>query len=162
MKSSSLRKSPPRPKPDGPSAKSRGPWGGAETDGAQRSPKGAVAERRRLRQLTEQLDYESARFFRRRITLAACWAHVRRKYHESLEAVLQQAGWLLLQIQHLYRIAKHLREIQAGPRLRQAVRASRSRMIVERIHRALSRIKRSRRPLPQSAMGKAIDYTLTL
>lgn len=96
-----------------------------------------------------------------RITLAACWAHARRKIHEAMEAAPQQAGWLMLQIQHLYRIEKQLRESQAGPRLRQAVRASQSRMIVERIHRALSRIKRSRRHLPQSAMGKAIDYTLT-
>jgi hypothetical protein len=35
-------------------------------------------------------------------------------------------------------------------------------MIVERIHRALSRIKLKRQHLPQSAMGRAIDYTLTM
>jgi len=97
-----------------------------------------------------------------RITLAACWAHARRKFHESLEAAPQQAGWLLLQIQHLYRIEKQLREAKAGPQQRQAVRASQSRMIIERIHRALSRIKLKGRHLPQSALGKAIDYTLTM
>jgi hypothetical protein len=35
-------------------------------------------------------------------------------------------------------------------------------MITERIHRALSRIKLKGRQLPQSALGKAIDYTLTM
>jgi len=97
-----------------------------------------------------------------RITLAACWAHVRRKFHEAVESAPQHAGWMLLQIQHLYRIEKHLRETKAGPCQRQAMRSSQSRMNIQRIHQALTRIKQSRRHLPQSAMGKAIDYTLTL
>ena len=97
-----------------------------------------------------------------RITLAACWARARRKFHEAAESAPQQAGWMLLQIQHLYRIEKQLREINAGAQQRQAARASQSRMITERIHRALSRIKLKGRQLPQSALGKAIDYTLTL
>jgi transposase len=97
-----------------------------------------------------------------RITLAACWAHARRKFHEATESTPQQAGWMLLQIQHLYRIEKQLREAKAGPQQRQAVRASQSRMIIERIHRALSLIKLKGRQLPQSALGKAIDYTLTM
>jgi transposase len=97
-----------------------------------------------------------------RITLAACWAHARRKFHEAKDNAPQHAGWLLLQIQHLYRIEKHLRETRAGPRQRHAVRSSHSRMIIQRIHRAITRLKLSRRHLPQSAMGKAIDYTLTM
>lgn len=97
-----------------------------------------------------------------RITLAACWAHARRKFHEATESTPQQAGWMLLQIQHLYRIEKQLRKAKAGPQQRQAVRAGQSRMITERIHRALSRIKLKGRQLPQSALGKAIDYTLTM
>ena len=97
-----------------------------------------------------------------RIALAACWAHARRKFVEAAESAPQRAGWLLLQLQHLYRIEKHLRETRAGPRQRQAVRASQSRMIIERIHRALTRLKISRHHLPRSAMGRAIDYTLTL
>ncbi len=96
-----------------------------------------------------------------RITLAACWAHARRKFHEAIESAPQHAGWLLLQIQHLYRVEKQLRTTRAGPRQRQATRAAESCMIVERIHRALTRIKRSGRHLPKSAMGRAIDYALT-
>lgn len=68
---------------------------------------------------------------------------------------------MLLQIQHLYRIEKHLRETRAGPRQRHATRAAQSRMIVDRIHAAFTRLKRSRKHLPKSAMGRAIDYTLT-
>ncbi|OYW28514.1 MAG: transposase, partial [Chthoniobacter sp. 12-60-6] len=97
-----------------------------------------------------------------RITLAACGAHAGRKFHESSESAPQHAGWLLLQIQHLYRIEQQLRAAKAGPRQRQAMRSSQSRMILERIHRALIRMKRSRRHLPKSAMGRAIDYTLTM
>lgn len=97
-----------------------------------------------------------------RITLAACWAHARRKFFEARDSAPQHAGWLLLQIQHLYRIEKHLRQIKATPAERQAARASQSRMITLRIHKALTRIKLRSLHLPQSAMGKAIDYTLTL
>lgn len=96
-----------------------------------------------------------------RITLAACWAHARRKFHEAAESDPQHAGWVLLQIQHLYRIEKQLRETRAGPRQRQARRASESRMIVERLRRALARMKHGRRHLPKSAMGRALDYALT-
>jgi transposase len=35
-------------------------------------------------------------------------------------------------------------------------------MIVERIHQAIIRMRRSRKDQPRSAMGRAIDYTLTL
>ncbi len=97
-----------------------------------------------------------------RVTLAACWAHARRKFHEAIQGAPQHAGWVLLQIQHLYRVEKQLRQARAGPRQRQARRSAESRMVVERLHRALTRLKRGRRHLPKSAMGRAIDYTLTL
>ncbi len=95
-----------------------------------------------------------------RITLAGCWAHARRKFHEAREQSPRQAGWLLRQIGHLYRIEAQLRDLPAGPRLRDATRASESRPIHERIHKALVRLQGSKRHLPQSLMGKAISYTL--
>ena len=49
---------------------------------------------------------------------------------------------------------------RAGPRLRAAVRAHESRPIVERLERALIRLKSSGRHLPQSLLGIAIDYAL--
>ena len=94
------------------------------------------------------------------IKLAGCWAHVRRKFHEALDQSPKTAGWLHRQIQHLYRVEASLRERDAGPRLRAAERAWKSAPVQERIHRALIRLKTSRRYLPQSLMGKAIDYAL--
>jgi transposase len=97
---------------------------------------------------------------RKGVALAGCWAHVRRKFHDALEAEPRTAGWLLRQIQNLYRVEARLRESKAAPKLRAAVRASESRMIVERLERALVRLKSSHRYLPQSLLGLAIDYTL--
>jgi transposase len=94
------------------------------------------------------------------IELAGCWAHVRRKFYEALEQSPRTAGWLVRQIQHLYRIEASLRERRAGPQLRAAVRAHQSRPIVKRIERALARLKSSGRYLPQSLLGGAMDYAL--
>jgi hypothetical protein len=96
----------------------------------------------------------------RTIELAGCWAHVRRKYHEALEQSPKVAGWLLRQIQNLYRIESDLRQQHAGPKLRQAMRASQSRPMVERFHRALVRLKSTGRYLPQSLLAQAMEYTL--
>jgi transposase len=95
-----------------------------------------------------------------RIELAGCWAHVRRKFYEAKEQAPQHAGFILLQIKQLYRIERKLRKHQAGPRLRQSVRVSQSRMIVERLRKVLAKLKDSHRHLPQSNMGKAINYAL--
>jgi transposase len=94
------------------------------------------------------------------ITLAACWAHVRRTFYEAREQSPKVSGWFLRQIQNLYRIESVLRDQKAGPALREAVRAHQSRPIVERIGRALTRFKTLGRFLPKSRMGQAIDYAL--
>ncbi len=94
------------------------------------------------------------------IALAGCWAHVRRKFHESLESAPRLAGWILRQLQHLYAIEARLREVKAGPALRLAVRAHQSRPIVERLERVLLRLKASGKQLPQSPLGGALDYAL--
>ena len=97
---------------------------------------------------------------RQPIVLAGCWAHVRRKFYEARESSPRLAGWLLGQIQRLYRIEARLREHRAGPNLRAAVRASESRPIVKRIERALVKLKVGGRQLPQSPLGTAMAYTL--
>ena len=94
------------------------------------------------------------------IALAGCWAHVRRKFHESLESAPRLAGWILRQMQHLYAMEWRLRQGKAGPVLRQALRAHHSRPIVERLKRALLRLKASGKHLPQSPLGIALDYAL--
>lgn len=57
-------------------------------------------------------------------------------------------------------IERQLRENRAGPRLREAKRASQSRPIHQRLHQALVRLKIKKRYLPQSSLGKAISYAL--
>jgi len=108
--------------------------------------------------------YTAYRTFARKhqqpVVLAGCWAHVRRKFYEAQESTPRLAGWLLRQIQHLYRIEASLREQRAGPALRAAVRASESRPIVKRIERVLIKLKTSGRQLPQSPLGTALDYAL--
>lgn len=94
------------------------------------------------------------------IKLAYCWAHVRRKFNDALEGSPRTAGWMIKQIQLLYRIESRLREHKAGPALRQAVRASRSKPIVERIRKACELLVRSKRFLPKSGMQNAMEYTL--
>ena len=94
------------------------------------------------------------------VTLAGCWAHVRRKFFEAIESAPRTAGWIMRQIQHLYATESRLREIKAGPKLRQAVRAAESRPIVERLGRVLLRLKGSGKHLPQSPLGTAVDYAL--
>ena len=94
------------------------------------------------------------------IELAGCWAHVRRKFFEAQEQSPRTAAWIMRQIQHLYRVEAKLREQHAGANLREAFRASESRMIVERIQRALIRLKSSGRHLPKSLLGIAMDYAL--
>jgi transposase len=94
------------------------------------------------------------------VKLAGCWAHVRRKFHESLDQSPKRASWILRQLQHLYRIESTLREQKAGPALRQAVRLHQSHPIVARLQRALIAFKASRQHLPKSLLGEAIDYAL--
>ena len=92
------------------------------------------------------------------ITLAGCWAHARRAIHHARESAPRTVAWLLRQIAQLYQIEERLRQHRAGPALCQAVRAAQSAMILRRLRAALLRIRP--RHLPQSALGKAITYTL--
>ena len=94
------------------------------------------------------------------IVLAGCLAHVRRKFYEAREQAPKVAGWFLRHFQNLYALEATLRKTRAGPHLRQARRASASRPVLARLHRALVRLKTKHRFLPRSLMGKAIDYAL--
>ena len=94
------------------------------------------------------------------IKQAGCMAHVRRKFHEAIAEAARTAGWFHRQIQHLYQVESSLRKRGAGPRLRAAERAWKSVPVQERIYQALIRLKQTGRYLPQSLMGKAIDYAL--
>ena len=94
------------------------------------------------------------------VTLADCWAHVRRKFCEAKESAPRTAGWILRQLQHLYRIEAGLRAARGSPKLRAVIRAQESRSIVERLGRACVRLQQGHRQLPQSPLGQALTYTL--
>ena len=92
------------------------------------------------------------------IQLFGCWAHARRGLFEAQEQDPRMAGWLLHQLSLLYGWEAQVREEVAGPKARQALRASHHRMVLERLHRVLLRLRS--RYLPQSKMGGAITYLL--
>ena len=92
------------------------------------------------------------------IELSACWAHARRKFNEALEECPGQARWIMHQIGLMYRTERDLRG--QGPERRQATRASETGMVLARLENVLKR--KLTKHLPQSAMGKAISYALSL
>lgn len=92
------------------------------------------------------------------VKLIGCLAHARRGFFEAKAEAPVVAGWILNQIGILYRWEEQLRQSRAGPAAREALRASHSRMVMERLHRALEKLKP--RYLPRSGMGEAIQYAL--
>lgn len=90
------------------------------------------------------------------ITQAACWAHARRKFKDA-ESYPRSLD-VLAEIRKLYRIEEHLRE---HPELdRSELRREKATKILKRIKAILDEEKP--RQLPQSAFGKAVNYTLKL
>jgi transposase len=94
------------------------------------------------------------------VTLMGCHAHVRRKFFEAKDQSPRLVGWILRQLAHLYQIESRLRETQAGPVLREAMRAAQSRPIHQRLGKLLGKLALRRSILPKSLLGKAITYTL--
>jgi transposase len=92
------------------------------------------------------------------LELFGCLAHGRRGFFEAKEQAPQVAGWILNQLGILYGWEEQLRQSRAGPGGREALRASHSRMVMQRLRRALEKLKP--RYLPQSPMGQAINYAL--
>jgi len=85
-------------------------------------------------------------------------AHVRRGFFEAKDQDPAIVGWILNQIGILYGWEEDLRKNRAGPGFRESIRASHSRMVVQRLGRALHKLRS--RYLPRSPMGEAISYAL--
>ena len=94
------------------------------------------------------------------VTLMGCHAHVRRKFFEAKDQSPRLVGWILRQLAHLYQIESGLRQTQAGPVLREAMRAAQSRPIHRRLKQLFDKLALRRSILPKSNLGKAITYTL--
>ena len=93
---------------------------------------------------------------------AHCWAHVRRRFYQALEAGEHPArnAWILHQIGLLYQIERRLRQQKASPSLRAAVRAGQSRPILDRLFLVFERMLQSGRYKPKTITGTAIAYAL--
>jgi transposase len=91
-----------------------------------------------------------------RVSLAFCWAHVRRKFFELAEGS-PVATEVLRQIAMLYAVEDELRGASAEQR--RAVRQERSRAIVDDLRRYLD--ARSRQVSAKSKLGEAIRYALS-
>lgn len=89
------------------------------------------------------------------LDLCHCVAHWRRKFIEAKDED-RRAGWFLLQFRHLYAVEAQCRAERAGPALRQARRSAQSRMIWNRLRRAMDHLES--RVLPQSLLGRALAY----
>lgn len=90
------------------------------------------------------------------VTLALCWAHVRRKFYELADSS-PVASDVLRRIAELYAIEDEVRGSSA--RQRQTVRNARSRPIVDDLHQYLG--TRARQVSTKSRLGEAIRYALT-
>jgi transposase len=84
--------------------------------------------------------------------------HARRGFTDALDQAKTACAFILRQMQHLYRIEAQLRDENAEPARRLAVRSAQSRPIMERLRRWCTHLEKSRRYLPQSNMGKALSY----
>jgi len=95
-----------------------------------------------------------------RVTLFFCWAHVRRKFVESLEFGGPAAAWYVAEIQRLYRVENQARESGLDASGRERLREELSRPVLTRIKERLDRDRGDELFLPSSPLGKAINYTL--
>ena len=112
--------------------------------------------------------YKSYRTFLNRhgqpVTLAACWAHARRKFFDAAQTGAHKADALLIvhMMKQLYAVEERLRRTQASPKPRRHARQVESQPVIERIRKRLESWVKRRRHLPSSQMAKAVNYTLTL
>jgi len=96
------------------------------------------------------------------IELAACWAHVRRKFYEALQTGQTLAAGPLKAIAALYAVEKEARDARAGPAARATVRQQASAPVLDALRQDLVRLRGHPSVMPKSPLGRAIDYTLGL
>ena len=98
---------------------------------------------------------------KRGLTLAACWAHARRKFHQAKDYDPGMVG-VLGRIGQLYAIEERLRSAAASDHERLRVRQRESLPILQALGDLLTDWQSRGRFLPRSCAGEAIRYTLSL
>lgn len=93
------------------------------------------------------------------LRLAACLAHIRRKFFEATDESPRFAGPVLKGIQRLYRIEHWFRENNTPLACRQLIRRTQSRSGCAGLLKEIMGLDK-RGFLPQSRLGKAITYAL--
>jgi len=97
---------------------------------------------------------------RKDVTQLACFAHARRKFEKALSNDKKRASWMLRHIRYLYLVERRARADGLSYEERYNFRQRHSVRQLEKIRRWL--MKNKAEVLPKSAIGKAIDYTLSL
>jgi len=93
-----------------------------------------------------------------KITTIACWAHARRYFEKALDNDKSRAELVMGQIQNLYQIERFCKENELSSKQRYEYRLKHAQPILEYLVKYL--IREKQQVLPQSPIGKAINYTL--
>jgi len=95
-----------------------------------------------------------------KIKLLACMAHARRKFEKALDNDPERAEKVLTLIQELYKVERQAREAGLSFDEIKTLRQEKSAEILDKLEKYL--IQEHPKVLPQSAIGKAFNYTLHL
>jgi hypothetical protein len=99
------------------------------------------------------------------ITKVGCWAHVRRKYVEALDADRKRSAFMIWLIGWLYRIesmlkARRARDPSYDDERTLAARKRLAHHVLDKIHATLKGYEKDPDVLPKSPLGQAVSYTL--
>ena len=92
------------------------------------------------------------------ITTLCCWAHARRKFYEAKNYDNVNAERILMQIQQLYKIEAHCRDVSFTPEQIKNYRHEHALPVLKELEQLLKELVI--KSLPSSPLGKAISYTL--
>jgi len=87
-----------------------------------------------------------------------CLSHARRRFHKALLESSTEALWFIGQIRQLYAIEDEVRD--ASPASRRAVRRQKAPALWRALKRRAEQLRAQPRFLPQSTLGKAVNYFL--
>ena len=94
------------------------------------------------------------------ITMLACWAHARRKFHDALGNDGIRARHALELIQRLYGVERQAKEKKLSPKDRQMLREEKARPVLKELKQWLD--EQAGQVLPKSKIREAIGYVLNL
>ena len=106
--------------------------------------------------------YDSRVSNRTGVVLFSRWAHARRKFHEAFKTGQTLAAGPLAAIQRIYQTENVPRKTGAGPEERVRLRQELAAPVLRILKGDLVTLRQNPAVLPQSPLGKAVDYTLKL